>query len=369
MIRVLIMKTNMDMGVLETHIMRVFRELDKTKMCFDFLLYTKTRCYHETEIENLGGKVYHIQEKRNIRKWSELKRIINNNSYKAIIKYSENALSWIDLKIAKKCDVPVRMVRFPDLIEKNNVLVNMFNELERIISCRFATMRIVTSKANERKHFFTEQKNIETVIVNNGLQITKYQFNEITRNRIRKELNLENFFVVGNVARFYEQKNHKFIIEMFAEFVKRCPMSKLVLVGDGELRKGIEGKIGKYNISKNVLLLGLRDDIANVLMGMDVFCLPSLFETTNNSILEAQTTGLFCLASNTLSDQVNITGNVHYLSLENINNWVEILTNLYLLDNNVNDRVKSADQVKNAGYDIKEISNLLTERIYKQLKL
>ncbi|MCD8028372.1 MAG: glycosyltransferase [Erysipelotrichaceae bacterium] len=139
-------------------------------------------------------------------------------------------------------------------------------------------------------------------ILANAIPAKDYIYSSYKRNKVREELYLQDEFVVGLVARFSVQKNHKFLLDIFYELLKINLNSKLLLVGDGDLRPKIEEQIDYLNIKDKVILTGVRTDISDLLQAMDVFVMPSLYEGLPLSIVEAQASGLPCY----ISDKVPI---------------------------------------------------------------
>ena len=97
-----------------------------------------------------------------------------------------------------------------------------------------------------------------------------------------------------------------------------------MLVGKGELEEDIKRQIKNYGLIDKVIFTGIRSDVANLLMAMDLFVFPSFFEGMPNVVIEAQATGLPCLISNQITREANITGLVNYLSItEHPKLWAE----------------------------------------------
>ena len=189
----------------------------------------------------------------------------------------------------------------------------------------------------------------------------KYTFSEQIRYSIRKEYGIENKFVIGNIGRFFAEKNHLFLIDIFAEVIKKNQNAVLMLVGDGELRAKIEEKIDKLGLQKYVILTGVKSNVNELLMAMDVIAFPSLYEGMPNAIIEAQATGLNCVISSTITKEANITGCVKYVALdENAAKWAEIISR----NRTINDRSTNVNILKQKGYDILDVANQFADIVY-----
>ncbi|MBQ7349137.1 MAG: glycosyltransferase, partial [Clostridia bacterium] len=155
------------------------------------------------------------------------------------------------------------------------------------------------------------------LVLNNGTELSKYSFSESACAEYREQLGIpRDAFVVGHVGRFIELKNHKFLLKVFVEVLKKRENSRLVLIGDGELRKEIEQNARALNIGDKVIFTGLRGDIPELLNSMDAFCLPSKTEGVPVTVVEAQAAGLKCVISDVVVDDVVLTDHISKRSLD-----------------------------------------------------
>ena len=157
----------------------------------------------------------------------------------------------------------------------------------------------------------------QSELLKNGIDTKACAFRPETRAQMRAALSLGNEKVFGHVGRFNDQKNHSFLIEAFAAYRKTNPDSVLLLVGEGVLQPQIEAQVNAAGLSESVRFLGLRNDVAALLSAMDVFLLPSKFEGLPLVLVEAQASGLSCLAADTVSPMANLSaGYLRFLPLE-----------------------------------------------------
>lgn len=164
-------------------------------------------------------------------------------------------------------------------------------------------------------------------ILNNAIETDRFEPNPLIRKNIRRMLHLsEEIFCVGHVGRFLPQKNHLFMIDIFAEILKVRPQSCLILLGQGELEEKVHEKVKASGIEAKVKFLGVRDDISQIYQAMDVFCLPSLFEGFPVSAIEAQAAQLPCIISDRVSEKIKITENVRLCSLsQSAGDWAKVM--------------------------------------------
>lgn len=188
-------------------------------------------------------------------------------------------------------------------------------------------------------------------IIKNGIDINKFAFHEEERIRLRKELYIDDKFVIGNIGRLSAQKNHKKQIGIFKEILKQREHSILILIGDGEDKEKIQSMIEESNLQDKVWLLGYQETINQYLQVFDLFLFPSCYEGLGIALIDAQCAGLPCVASTNVPKEADITGNVKFVPLEAENKkWADIILEFH-------DNFTRSDQrmkIKAAGYDREE---------------
>ena len=187
------------------------------------------------------------------------------------------------------------------------------------------TIRIAPSKeAGEWLFGKGEIRKENVCVLTNGIDVQQYVFSQERRALMRRKLNIpKDMFVVGHVGRLCYQKNHAKILNVFAEIKKEKQNSILLLVGVGELESEINEKTKKLGLNNSVKLLGIRNDIPDLLMAFDVMVFPSFYEGLPNSIIEAQATSLPCIISDTISTEVKITDRVVMLIGQKLH-WINL---------------------------------------------
>ena len=165
------------------------------------------------------------------------------------------------------------------------------------------------------KKYFGEDRDV--YVLHNAVDIAAYFKNPQKREAYRSEFGIfEDTMVIGHVGRFFEPKNHGFIIDVFAALHQKCKNSHLVLVGDGELKEKIESKVKELSLENSVSFLGNRMDIAELLSAFDVFLFPSLWEGLPLTLIEAQAAGLPCFVSDTVTRAIDCSNIMTYLPLD-----------------------------------------------------
>ena len=189
----------------------------------------------------------------------------------------------------------------------------------------------------------------EIKIMRNAIEVENYTFDKDKRNYYRELLGLEGKFVIGNTCRFEYQKNHEFLIRVFAKVHARNKDAVLLLVGGGQKLSQMKKLVKHLGLENSVHFMGWRDDVANILQAIDVYCLPSLFEGLPIVLVEGQAAGLPCLVSETITREAKIINNTEYLPLVE-DEWIkriEFYSQGY-------ERYNTIKEIQSAGFDIKQ---------------
>lgn len=355
MIRVLHVTTTMNRGGLESMIMNYYRNIDRTKIQFDFLIHRMQLSDFEDEIKSMGGRVYHLPNLNPFSRtyMSSLQKFFQEHSsdYK-IVHCHLDCMSSIPLKAAQNAGIPIRIAHS----HNSNQTVDLKYPLKLYYKNRISKVatHLFACSYDAGKWMF---KNNTFKVLPNAIDSKKYIFNEIKRKEYRDRLKIDNEIVIGHIGRFDPQKNHKFLIDIFKEINNINPKTKLVLVGVGTLMDKIKSYVNELNLSDSVLFLGLRDDVPDLLQTMDVFLFPSLYEGLPVTLVEAQASGLSCIISDKVPIECKITDLVYQLSLnDDVKIWAE-----KSLELSKTTRQDTFSQIEKAGYDISSNAKKLQE--------
>ena len=316
-IRILHIIGGLNLGGAENFLMNIYRNIDRTKIQFDFLVNRGGA--FEDEIKELGGKIFYIpalQKVGPIIYKKKLHEFFREHKEYVIVHSHLNQVSGIILEVAKKEKIPVRIAHSHSSSNSaNNFFERLYKNYLNTKINKNATNFLACS--DEAAKWLYKEKAKEAIIIKNAIDIERFKFNEEKRKLIRKELNInENDIAIGHVGRFSSVKNHKFLIELFNEFQKDKRNAKLLLVGDGSLRNEIENQIATLNIKDKVVLVGNKKNVEDYYNAMDLFVFPSLYEGLGMVLIEAQINGLNCLTSkDAVPNEVNITGHVKFVLL------------------------------------------------------
>ena len=321
----------------------------------------KKKGAYEEEIINLGGKIYRSPG-LNPLKWTKyqnmVKKILLDNPEIKIVHSHNGAFALQSQIAAKKCNIKNRIAHAHGTKIDINYKLPLKLIYKRFI--KFYSNYFWGCGREAIEYYFGRNiiKQNEYKIIKNAIEINRFIYNEEKREKVRRKYNLENKFVIGNVGRFMKQKNHEFILKLFKNVLEQNPDSVLVLIGDGELLDIIKNKSQKLNIQNHVIFMGNIENVNEIYQAMDVFLLPSIFEGLPVVGIEAQTAGLKCIMSDTISREVAITKNVEFLNLkkDSIERWTE-----EILKNICYERKDMSKEIIEAGYSIEEETKKLQE--------
>jgi glycosyltransferase involved in cell wall biosynthesis len=355
----------MNRGGAETLIMNLYRNMDREKVQFDFL--TCKKGVFDNEITQLGGRVFRIPYITEIgqRGFSnEVRKFLAKHPTYLIIHSHLDKISGFVLRSAKRENVPIRIAHSHNTESEGSHLAKIYKWYAGNYVNRSATHLYACSHAASRWMF--GERSGQAHILKNGIDTEKFSFSSHIRDSTRHELGIhEDTFVIGHVGRFSHQKNHLYLLDVFAKVQKELPQSMLVLVGDGALRREIRKKIRALKLQKNVKLLGVREDIPALLQAFDLFVFPSLHEGLPVTLIEAQGAGLPCLISDRITTEVDMEiGLVKYLDLADQSNWTEHILNIAKTEQL---REVHRGALSEQGYDIKHIAEQ-TQISYLALK-
>lgn len=355
-IRILHVVTYMGRGGLETMIMNYYRHIDRSKIQFDFLTHRSEKADYDDEIEALGGTIYRLPR---LVPWSSTYKKALDTFFKAhpeyrIVHVHQDCLSAVILKAATQNGVPVRIAHSHSSSQDKDIKYPIKLFYKRFIP-RYATELFACGKSAGDWMFCGASYQV----IYNAIDAKRFSFSQSKRNQMRKSLNIEHdATVIGHVGRFEIVKNHHFLLMVFLQFKKRHPNSKLLLIGDGELRNQIYTESKTLKIEDDVIFTGIRNDVPALMQAMDAFVLPSLYEGLGMVAVEAQAAGLPCILSDSIPAEAAVTDSVRFFSLnQSPEQWADEI--LFLLSSHK--RKNTYWEICTAGYDIEDNAQQLQQ--------
>ena len=345
--RVLQVVTHMNRGGLETMLMNYYRNIERTQIQFDFLTHREKRGDYDDEIEALGGTIYRLPI---LNPWNKkyrraLATFFDEHPEYTVVHVHQDCMSSVILKEAPKHNVPVRIAHSHNSNQDKN-LKYLIKLIYRHYIPRYATHLFACGEEAGKWMF----RGAKFEILNNAIDSNRYVFDVEKRKKQRKSLKLEeNCLLIGHVGRFSPQKNHTFLIDIFAQVCKK-KNAKLLLVGNGEFRKQIEEKVAKLDLTESVIFAGLRSDVSDLMQAMDVFVFPSLYEGLPVTLIEAQASGLACVISEKIPIECKKTDFVQQIGLEeSVDIWADKIIEMAQMS-----RKNTYKEIKKSGFDIQE---------------
>lgn len=356
MIRILHYGMSAKLGGIESFIMSVYRQIDRTKIQFDFIKNENTICF-EDEILNMGGKIFEIPSRRNslLKPYSYLDNHFKNHPEHKILHAHINTCSYISPIISAKKNERKVIVHSHSAWQGTNRITRILHNINQHRLLKNSDILCACSGKAGNYNF----GNKDYVIINNGISVNDYLYNEKIRLEMRQELKSEKDLIIGHVGRFSYEKNHVFIIRILREIVTKNKNVKLLLIGDGVEKQLIEAEIEKLNLEKHVIFTGIRHDIPKLLQAMDVFVFPSLFEGLPITLIEAQAAGLPIFASADISKEVAVTNKINFLKRDaGSKKWAEMILKCD------KQRANTRNDIIKSGYDIETTTGKLEEKYH-----
>ncbi len=319
-------------GGIETFQLLMLRAINHNLFSMDFIVNNKyIKLPYEKEIINNGGKVYYIpSRKQNYLKRIKILRLILKKNYYDVIHIHEGSLADdLFLKEALKANIKIVILHSHSSGNFTNSVINgILHYYNKVKYANSKIIRIACSENAGKWMHCNLFKSNNFIVIKNGINLEKFAYSEKYRLEIREELNIgKQDYVIGNISRFSPEKNFNFILRIFKEILKKCDNAKLLLVGDGSLKKEIIHKVNELRLTKNVIFPGFRQDTYKLLSAMDAYVFPSVSEGLPFSIVESQISGLKTIISNNITNEVCFTQNVYKLGImpSDIELWVDAL--------------------------------------------
>lgn len=366
-IRVLQITGGMNMGGIENFIMNIYRNIDRNKIQFDFLIHQQEKQIFEDEILSLGGKVYRISSFGKVGHFKYLKELKNffltHKEYK-IVHSHYNAVSGIILREAKKCGIKNRIAHSHTAYPKYKFVEGIYKSYSKYLIKLNATERFACSKDAGN---WLYGKNNKFKIINNGIEIDKYIFSQNIRAIKRDEIGiLKDEFCLISVGRLSKEKNFDFLLDIMKIIQEKSNKIKLYIVGEGNLEYFLKEKMRNESI-KNIEFLGMKKNINEIYNAMDLMIFPSLFEGLGIVAIEAQSNGIKVLASENIPKEADLgLGLFKVLNLKDKDEWIkEIIKESKSFRKEQNE--EEIEKILKSDYNAKKIAKKL-EDIYLKME-
>ncbi len=288
-------------------------------------------------IEKFGGHVFYSGYKGNkclkqLCIYRKIKSLVRNKQYDAVHIHSDVANKLLVSGLAAKnagCKNVIFHSHAAGVDGNHRVLKKIFHRFSRIF-LPFLGTKFVACSDLAAAWMYPYIKNDRIVIINNGIDLDKFRFNEKIRQEERKKLGISNELLIGHVGRFAYQKNHEYIVKIAEEAKKQELNVKFLFVGTGPKFDEIRYKVEEKQLQDMIIFYGISSSVQNLFQAMDVFILPSHFEGLPIVGVEAQASGLPALFSDQITKETKLIENVEFIGIEetDITKWINSIKKL-----------------------------------------
>lgn len=353
-IRVLHVLGGVGLGGAESRIMDLYRQMDRSEIQFDFLVHrnSKKTEFYEEEIRKLGGHIYVLPRFR-VYNYLAYRRAVRDffrqHHEFRVVQGHMTSTAGIYLPVARKSGVPVTVAhsRNAGVVKGSKGIATKFfrrklaEKADHCFACSVLAGEDVFGKAA------VEAGRVK--IIHNAIDAGRFTYNAQKRAETRERLGLGEQLVLGHVGRFDYQKNHPYLIDIFAQLCRIREDAVLLLLGEGADQDRIREKCRELEIEERVRFLGNQKRPEDYYQAMDIFVLPSFFEGLPGVLVEAQAAGLKCFVSDTVTREAKATDLVTYLSIEQpAKVWAERIVAAAGYE-----RQDTYQTMKDAGFDVK----------------
>lgn len=364
---------NTQLGGAESRIMDLYRHMDRNHIQFDFLVHTNEKGHFDAEIKELGGQIYRVPRFR-LYNYFSYKRALKiffglHHDFRAVQGHITSTAA-IYLPIAKKAGIPITIAHARsagvDKGAKGKITRwmrrNLSKKADYLFTCsRLAGISVFGEKAVREG---------KTIFIPNAIDCQAFAYDEKKREEMRQRLGIRDRYVIGHVGRFHYAKNHEYLLHVFATLcndkklkdnlinnkrkdgVKSEGEKKrdyvLLLLGEGSGMEDAKRLAEQLGVADRVRFLGNQNPVYDFYQAMDYFVYPSRYEGLPGTIVEAQASGLRCLMSDSICEEVAATELVHSMSIEeDAGGWAAYIESTadYV-------RRSYAKEMQDAGFDV-----------------
>lgn len=363
MIRVLHIVGKMDRAGAETMLMNLYRHIDRTQVQFDFVTFTTNQGDYDEEILALGGKIFPIIANNSIERMFKLTSFLKQHPEYQIVHAHMLLNNAFHLLAAKKAGIQHRISHSHNTRNgKSGIVAKLYEKLAIYLNRKLSTKKIACG-AEAAEYLFNTSENVW--LLNNAIDLKLYSEISLSNRNYWKTIksDIQELKII-QVGRLNEVKNHTFSLEIAKRLKEQDFDFTFFIVGQGPLEDSIRKNVQDYGLEKNVFLLGVREDVPNLMAGADVMLMPSLHEGFPVVLVESQAIGLNSIISDKISKEVDLgIGLIDFIKLDSIEDWIKELkcTKNLNLSHNI-------EILSKKGFDIKSNAKHLLD-MYKNTEV
>ena len=327
MIRVLHIVGKMDRAGAETMLMNLYRQIDRSQVQFDFITFTTDEGDYDDEILALGGRIFPIIANNSIGRMSKLTSFLKQNSEYQIVHAHMLLSNAFHLSAAKKAGVKHRISHSHNTTtSKSGILAKLYEIFAKHLNKNLSTKKIACGK-EAAEYLFGTTENVR--LLNNAIDLPFYIKIASENNHYWEKIKSDTKGLkIIQVGRLNEVKNHIFSLKIAKKLKEQGVDFTFFIVGQGPLEEWVRKTIQEYNLEENVFILGVRNDVPNLMADANIMLMPSFHEGFPVVLVESQAIGLSSILSENIAKEVDLNlGLVKFLPLKSIDVWVETLKN------------------------------------------
>ena len=355
-------------GGIESFLHNVIMEMDLSQLEIDIVASQICESVFTADLKEKGVKFYELSgsQRKLWQNHKTFRQLLEKRQYDVVHLNIFQGFSLYYAYLAKRYGVPIRIAHSHNTAlrqSRTRWLKLLVHNAAKCFLAKNATDYWGCSKL-AAEFMFPKDVVEKYEFIPNGIDVDKFRFDNKVREKIRKDLDIENKIVIGNVGRLCYQKNQEYLLEVFAKLQSQKPNSVLLLVGEGELKAELRQKAEKLGIADKVIFYGVTDKVEQLLWAMDLFVFPSRFEGLGIAVVEAQAAGLPVICSDNVPDEAVVTDLVQKIKLSaGMDSWTEEI----LHSQNYADRLEANTQVQKSGFAVGDVSRRV-EKTYLGLK-
>lgn len=360
-------------GGVSTLMTNIQTRLNREKINFDYLVFHEEKPYRADQVEAMGSNIYvatvdHLKSQalRRIARMRIITKICRENKIQIMHYNADFPADLTNVLAAKMGGVKyITMHAHNASFTVPGKSVKIISKILKPFIPFFADNFWACSNLAGN---FVFPPNVKTsdryAMIPNGIDLEKFDLDYKIRDGLRNQMGVANKFVVGHAGRFVEQKNHQYLIKIFAAIHAKDSEAVFWLFGDGPLEEEIKGEVKKKGLDDVITFFGVSDRMNEMWQAMDVFVMPSLHEGLPVTGIEAQASGLPCVFSDTITKEVDVSKQSVFVSLEE---KPEYWANMVLQLKNKK-RASKVNKLREMNYDIQQMTETFSEHYLKIAK-
>lgn len=362
-VRVLQVIGSLNSGGSQSMVMNIYRNIDRNKVQFDFIVDTPDEDYYADEIKKLGGRIYEMPKLKG-KNLSEVVHAWNiffksHTEYKVLHSHVRS-YAVIYIKIAKKYGLTT-LIHSHSTSNGTGIQSMVKSVLQYPLRYTADYLLACSQEAGIWLYGARTCTKPNYIFFPNAIDVSAYLPNGNVREKYRKSFGVNGKLVIGHVGRFMDAKNHMFLVDVFKKVHDRNSDTVLVLVGDGDLKVQVENKVKELCLEDSVIFTGSRSDVSDMLQMMDVFAFPSLWEGLPVTLIEAQSAGLPCIISDKITHDIDLSERICRLPINSADLWCDSILK-------AGDKKDVSENIIAAGFDINDTAPKI-ENLYVKLSL